>query len=97
MLQVWPYNKEEKKKKKNPILLSDYKLQFFLQPHLQHVEVPRLKAESELQRQAYATAPATPDLNHICDVFQSLGQRQILNPLKEARDQTCISQQLSGS
>ena len=38
----------------------------FLGPHSQHMEVPRLGAESELQ------------------------QRQILNPLSEARDGTHI-------
>ena len=40
------------------------------------MEVPRLGAESELQLPAYTTAIATPG--------------QILNPLSEARDPTCI-------
>ena len=50
------------------------------------MEVPGLRAESELQLPAYATATAMPDLSHIC----SLHQRQILNPLNEAGDRTCI-------
>ena len=33
---------------------------FFLGPHLQHREVPRLGVESELQLLAYTTAIATP-------------------------------------
>ena len=43
---------------------------FFLWLHLQHMEVPRLGVESELQLQAYTTATATPDASCICDVFQ---------------------------
>ena len=46
--------------------------------------------ELDLQLQAYITATATPDLSHICILHHSLQQRQILNPLSEARDQTCI-------
>ena len=37
---------------------------------------------------AYATA--IPDLSHTCDLYHSLQQRWILNPLSEARDQTRI-------
>ena len=33
----------------------------FLGPHLRHMEVPRLGAESELQLPAYTTATATRD------------------------------------
>ena len=43
---------------------------FFCRLHLQHMEVPRLKAESELQLPTYATATDTRDLSHIC--YQSL-------------------------
>ena len=48
--------------------------------------------KSELQLPAYitATATATPDLSHVCDLRHSLQQRQILNPLSEARDGTLI-------
>ena len=42
------------------------------------MEVPGPGIESELQRQAYATATATPALSHTC---------QINDPLSEARDQ----------
>ena len=34
---------------------------FFLGPHLQHMEVPRLGADWELQLLAYTTATATQD------------------------------------
>ena len=37
-----------------------------------------------------ATATATPDPSHICDLRHSLGQHQILNPLNKARDRTYI-------
>ena len=54
------------------------------------MEVPGLGVESELQRQAYTTATATPDPSHICDLHHSSRQRPILNPLSEVRDQTCV-------
>ena len=56
------------------------------------MEVPRLGVESELQLPACtpATAAATPDLSRISDLHCSSRQRQIFNPLSEARDQTCI-------
>ena len=63
---------------------------FFLQPHLEHMEVLRLGVESELQLPAYTTAKATPDWSHICDLPHSSRQGQILNPLSEARDQSHI-------
>ena len=73
----------------------------FLGPHLQHMEVLRLLVESELelqlQLQAYATTMTTPDLSRICDLHCSLWQFWILNPLSEARDQTCILIYQSGS
>ena len=54
------------------------------------MEVPRLGVESELQLLAYTTVRATPDLSHICDLCCSLQPCEILNPLSEARDRTCI-------
>ena len=63
---------------------------FFLRLHLQHMEVPRLGVEQELQLQAYAMAPAIPDLSSICKLHCSLQQCWILNPLRETRDQACI-------
>ena len=38
---------------------------FFLSPHLQHMEVPRLGVRSELQLPAYSTATAATDLSRI--------------------------------
>ena len=62
----------------------------FLGPHLQHMEVPRWEVGLELQLPAYATATATQDPSHICDLHHSSWQHQIPDPLSEARDQTCI-------
>ena len=61
-----------------------------LGPHLWHKEVPRLGVQSELQFLAYTTATAMPALSHICNLHHSSWQRQILNPLSEVRDQSCI-------
>ena len=73
----------------NFILFQFYFLTFvFLGPHLQHMEVPRLGAESELLPPAYATATATPDPSHVYDLRNSSWQHWILNPLSEARDRT---------
>ena len=45
-----------------------------------------------------ATATATLDPSRICDLHRSLRQRRILNPLREARDQTRIlTDPISGS
>ena len=55
-------------------------------PHPWHMEVPRLLVELELQLVAYATATARRDWSCICDLHYSSWQRQILNPLSEARD-----------
>ena len=60
----------------------------FLGLHPQHMEVPRLEVEWEIQPLAYATAIATLDPSHVCDLHHSSGQRWILNPLREARDWT---------
>ena len=48
------------------------------------------KLQLELQLLAYTTAMAIPDLSHIYDLRCGLQQHQILNPLCEARDRTCI-------
>ena len=55
-----------------------------------HMEVLRLGVELELQRLAYTTATATPDLSSICNLHHSLWQYLILNSLSEAKDQTHI-------
>ena len=59
------------------------------------MEVPSLGVKSELQLPAYATATATWDWSHICNLLHSSWQRWILNPLIEARDVTCILMEIS--
>ena len=54
------------------------------------MEVPSLGVQLELQPLAYATATATPDPSHVCDLHDSSQQRLVLNPLSEVRDQTCV-------
>ena len=54
------------------------------------MEVPRLVAELEPKLPAYATAIATPDPSHTCDLCYSSRQCQILNPLSEVRDRIYI-------
>ena len=56
------------------------------------MDVLRLGVKLEWQPLAYttATATATQDPSHICDLHHSSQQHWILNPLSEARDQTCI-------
>ena len=68
----------------NSILLHFILFQFILGPHLQHVEIPRLGVESELQLPAYAIATAMWDPSHVCDLHHGSGQcckqGQELNP-----------------
>ena len=52
------------------------------------MKTPRLGVELELQLPAYAIA--TQDSSHTCGLYHSSQQCQILNPLIEARDQTCV-------
>ena len=61
---------------------------FFLGPHLQCLEVPRVRVKSELPLLGPATA--SPDPSCIYDLHLSLWQCWILNPLSEAGDQTHI-------
>ena len=51
------------------------------------MEVLGLGAESEVL--AYTTATATWDPSHICNLRHSLWQLRTLNPVSEAKDQTC--------
>ena len=53
------------------------------------MEIPRLGVELELQLPAY-TATAMPNPSRVCGPRHILWQFWILNPLSEARDQTCI-------
>ena len=77
---------------KQRLALSSSSSSFFVcvGPQPQHMEVPRLGVESELQLPAYATATTTPDSSHIGNLHHSSRRCQILNPLREAKDQTCI-------
>ena len=52
------------------------------------MEIPRLWVELELQLLAYTTATAMQDPSFVRDPHHSSWQRQILNPLREGRDQT---------
>ena len=52
--------------------------------------VPRLGVESELQLPVYATATATWDLSHVCNLCHRSWQRWIPNSLSEGRDRTCV-------
>jgi len=58
------------------------------------MEVLRLGVKSELQLPTYATdtatATATQDPSHVCNLYHSSSQHQILNPLSKARDRTHI-------
>ena len=56
--------------------------------HQQHMEVLRLGVQSELLPPAYATATATLDPSHVCNLRHSSRQGRILNPLGKARDRT---------
>ena len=59
-----------------------------LGPHPQHMEVPRLGVELELQLPPYTTATATWDPSCVCDLHHSSWQRWIVNPLSKGRDRT---------
>ena len=75
-----------------------YSFFFFSQLHQRHMEIPRIGVKSEPQSPAYATATATLDPSHICDLHCSLWQCLILNPLSKARDPTHIlTDTMSGS
>ena len=63
---------------------------FFLGLHQQHMDIPRLGVESELQLLANTTTTAALDLSSICDLCYSFQQYWILNPLSKARDWTYI-------
>ena len=58
--------------------------------NLQHMEVLRLGAELELQLLAYTIATAMQDPSWVCKLHHSSWPHEILNPLSEARDWTCI-------
>ena len=59
------------------------------------MEVPQQGVKLEPQLSAYTTAAATQDLSRVCDLHHSSQQRQIQNPLHEARDGTLILMDIS--
>jgi len=63
---------------------------FFSQPHLWHLDVPRLEVQSEMQLPVYTTATATPDPSCICEQCCSSQQFRILNPRSRATGRTHI-------
>ena len=54
------------------------------------MEVSRLGVKLKLYLLAYTIATATQDPSHDCNLHHNSQQHQILNPLSEARDRTCI-------
>ena len=68
---------------------------WFLQLQPEHMEVPVLGVELELQLPAYTTATTTWNPSCICDLHHSSQQSQIFNPLSGARDQTYILMDIS--
>ena len=67
----------------------------FLGLHPRCMEVLQLGVKLELQLSAYTTATAVPDQGHICCLHHSSWQCQILNPLSEAWDRTCVLMDVS--
>ena len=54
------------------------------------MDVPRIGFKLELQLLGYTTTRETRDLSCVFDLYNSLRQLQILNPVSEARDLTLI-------
>ena len=50
------------------------------------MEVAQPGVKPELQAEAYTIAPATPNPSCVCELFHSLCQYWILNPLSQASD-----------
>ena len=77
----------------NVSALRFFKFNFYflcsLEPHLWHMRVPRLGAESELQWLACSRATATQELSCVCELCHSSLQRHIVSPLSKAGDWTC--------
>ena len=64
---------------RNDFLSFSFHFFFFLGLHLWQMEVPGLGVESELKLLAYAIATLNP--NCICNIYCSLWQHWVLNPL----------------
>ena len=67
---------------------------FLLGSHPWHMEVPWLGIKSELQLPATATITRNP--SHICNLYHSLRQCRILEPLSKARIESTSSWILVG-
>ena len=69
-------------------------LPHFSGQNLQHLEVPNLIPRGQLGAGAAAASlhhsDSKTDPTCVCDLHHSSWQHQILKPLREARDQTCI-------
>ena len=59
---------------------------YFFGPLPQHMEVPRLGVESELQPPAYTRATAMRDPSRVCNLHHSSRQRRIVNPLSHSEN-----------
>ena len=71
--------------------IFDSSLFFFLfRLYLEHLEVPMLGVELQLQLLAYAPATAIPDPSRVYVLHHSSQQHRILKPLSMARDWTFI-------
>ena len=70
-------------------MLQSFIHSFFLWLHLQHRQVPRLGFDSELRLQAIPQLQQH-QIQAKSATYHSLQQCQVLNPLSEDRDQTCI-------
>ena len=58
------------------------------QTRLNFIPITQVAFKLELQLPAYTTTTAMLDPSRVCDLHDNSQQRQILNPLSEARDQT---------
>ena len=76
----------------NYVCLLLFPPRLFLGLHPQHMEIPKLGVESELQLLAYSTATATAmwDRSHVCNLHHNSRQHWIPDPLSEARDRTRV-------
>ena len=69
--------------------MSSHMFFFLITAALWHVKVPRIWVKWEMQlRPPPNHSNTNPSL--LCDLHRSLWQCQLLNPLSQARDQTCI-------
>lgn len=69
----------------NNIHLYDFFF-FFLQSDPQHMEVPWIGVESELQLKAHTTATAIPEMSHISDLCHKLMVMVAPKPTEQGQD-----------